>query len=46
MLEELDDDAGSMLDRLYEVNRNLDIEINKLNNLIGDTGPRHSNKYN
>ena len=46
MLEELDDDETSMLERLHEVNHNLDIEIDKLNNLIGDTGPRHSTKYN
>ena len=46
MLEELDDDEASMLERLNEVNHNLDIEIDNLNNLIGDTGPRHSTKYN
>ena len=46
MLEELDDDEASMLERLNEVNHNLDIEIDSLNNLIGDTGPRHSTKYN
>ena len=45
MLEELDDDEASLLERLEEVNRNLDVEIDKINSLIGETGPRHSTKY-
>ena len=45
MLEELDDDVDCLIDRLSEVNRNLDMEINKINSQIGDTGPRHSTKF-
>ena len=45
MLEELDDDVDCLIDRLSEVNRNLDMEINKINCQIGETGPRHSTKF-
>ena len=45
MLEELDDDVDCLLDRLREINENLDIEINKLSELIGDAGPRSSTKF-
>ena len=46
MLEELDDDVNCLVERLNEVNRQLDIEIDKINRMIGDTGPRASTKYN
>ena len=45
MLEELDDDVETLIDRLEEVNKTLDHEIFKINCMIGETGPRHSTKY-
>ena len=42
MLEELDDDVDCLLDRLNEINKNLDIEIDNLRELIGGAGPRSS----
>ena len=45
MLEELDDDVDCLIDRLNEVNLNLDTEIGKINSMIAETGPRHSTKF-
>ena len=45
MLEELDDDVDCLIERLNTVNRQLDIEIDKINRMIGETGPRHSVKF-
>lgn len=45
MLDELEDDVGPLIDRLLELNRNLDVEIYKLNGMIGDTGNRNSTKF-
>jgi len=44
MLEELDDDVNTLLARLFEIDRNLQIEIDKLSKMIGDIGPRESTK--
>jgi hypothetical protein len=40
MLEDLDDEADCLLNRLHEIDHNLDREIDKLNGMIGDTGRR------
>ena len=45
MLEELDDNADSLIELLGEINRNLDREMEKLSSMIGETGPRHSTKF-
>lgn len=45
MLEDLEDDVNILLDRLEDINRNLDKEIGKLNQQIGEVGPRSSTKY-
>ena len=45
MLEELDDEVDCLLNRLHEIDRNLDREIDKLNGMIGETGPRNSTKF-
>lgn len=45
MLEELDDDVICLIDRLKDVNHNLDEEINRINAQIAQTGPRHSTRY-
>ncbi len=45
MLTELDNDVDTLLERLEEINTNLDVEINAINRQIGDSGPRQSTKY-
>ena len=45
MLEELDDDVDTLLERLGAIDRNLDAEIEKLAEMIGDAGPRSSTRY-
>ena len=45
MLEELDDDVNTLIDRLREVDRNLDHEIDKINEMISECGPRSSTKF-
>ena len=45
MLEELDDDVNTLIDRLREVDRNLDHEIDKINGMISECGPRSSTKF-
>ena len=45
MLEEQEDEANVLIDRLNELNKNLDKEIERLNVMIGDAGPRSSTKY-
>ena len=45
MLEDLEDDVDVLLDRLTDINRNLDMEIGKLNLQIGEMGPRSSTKF-
>ena len=45
MLDELDDDVGPLIDHILEVNRNLDVEIYKLNGMIGETGNRDSTRF-
>lgn len=45
MLTELDTDVDALLERLEEINSNLDREIDLLNDMIGDAGPRQSTKF-
>ena len=45
MLEELEDDPDSLIERLNEISRNLDAEIVSLSEMIGEAGPRGSTKY-
>ena len=45
MLTELDVDVDALLERLEEINSNLDQEIDLLNDMIGNAGPRQSTKF-